>query len=332
MADTMAEWVKHLLPTNTPMPVKYDLKTGAALEMKGVPFGDWRPAFDSSLIMHNGVKNHTLTLVLKIFYNQLLGQSIPRNLSMHYIEAGTPPRMYIMRPWQPGPWAEFLRGVKREAQKWNNKFYLIPPAGFSMLDVKVGSRTIRPNVYCHLHLEIMQNMANAYHKIDVLNLDQQDMALQLGVREKQLNSGDSRSNAAQYDSLDTKNRIQTTTTESGAVVEAKNYSTIVHELGHSIGLDHISVTHQDPVCMMAILLDQMKPAGTTLPALFNGGVNGNACYGAFGKAVRGGNVMGGGTAFDESNAAPWAQRLALHTNTKPEAWTVSMRPVDPKPV
>jgi hypothetical protein len=40
--------------------------------------------------------------------------------------------------------------------------------------------------------------------------------------------------------------------------------------------------------------------------------------------------MGGGTQFDETNASPWADRLALHTGTKVADWKVFLRRVPPK--
>lgn len=318
MADTMAQWAANLLATSHILG-KPDLQRGVFLEVKGVGYGDWRPAFDSSLILHNGCQNHTLTLVLKIFYNQILPSFLPNNLRMPFVESGTPPRILTLKPWAGGEWSTFIAGVKREAAKWNNQFWLIPPAGFDKLDIKANGRTIRPNIYCHLHLEMLPGVSGAYNKIDVVNFDTQ------GVPASAANSGYSRSNAGQYDDLDVKPRSQQTQDETGTWRTARNYSTIVHEIGHSLGLPHIGVTHQDPLCQMSIIMEQITPSGTILPALFHGGSNGQACYGHLGNAVRGGNVMGGGTSFEESNAAPWAQRLAVHTNTKASDWTVALR-------
>jgi hypothetical protein len=324
------QWIDNLLTTLPPLPGRHDPQRGVFLEMKGQSYGDWRPAFDSSLILHNGMKNHTLTLVLKISYNQILPHTLPAHIRVPWVEAGTPPRLYALSPWEATAWPRFLSGVKKEAAKWNNKFWLVPPAHYSALDVRINGCTVRPNVYCHLHLEIYDSPARAYNRIDVINLDTQ------GVPANQQDNGLSRSNAARYDSLDTKNTPRRTQDETGKWNEAKNFSTIAHEIGHAIGLPHIGVTHQDPLCQIAVLLDQLNqiaPASTTLPALFDGGPNGRVCYGTLGKRIRGANVMGGGTSFEASNAAPWAQRLAQHTGTKPEEWKVAMKcPPEPKPV
>ena len=39
----------------------------------------------------------------------------------------------------------------------------------------------------------------------------------------------------------------------------------------------------------------------------------------------GANVMGYGLQFDESNASPWRERLALHTGTKAADWKVVLK-------
>lgn len=327
MTPINTQWISSLLPTLPPAPVKTDFQRGVILEMVGIGYGDWRPAFDSSLILHDGTKNHTLTLVLKVFYSQMLHQSLPPDLRVPFFEPGPPPRGLLLRPWNTETWTEFIRDLKKEAAHWNNHFWLVPPANFTKLDVKLGNRTMRPNVYCHLYVHVVDSQAKAYNKVDVLNFDLTN------IPANQQNSGLSRSNAAQYHSKDTKNISQWTLDETGQWREAKNFSTIAHEIGHLISLPHIGVTHQDHLCQMAILLDRHVPKSTNLPALFTGGSNGAACYGTFSKIIRGANIMGGGMAFEESNAAPWAQRLALHTGTKPEQWTVVKdKAPPPKPV
>lgn len=331
MADTMVEWVSNLLTTMPPTPVKYDMNRGVILEMKAQPHS-WWCAMDSSLILKEGCQNHTLTLVLKIFFNPILPHTVPKELRVPWFESINPPEVFQMMPWEAGQWARFLKDVKTQCAKWNNNFWLVPPAGFSKLDTKVGSRSFRPNVYCHLYVELLTNAAGAYSTINVINLDPANLVAQ-GYDPKKLNSGVSRSQSDRYDNMDVKTRPTSRPDDMGRTVAVKNYSTVVHEIGHAIGLPHIGVTHQDPHCKISLLLDKHLPKGTSVPALYTGGPNANACYGHHAKAVRGKNVMGGGVDFEASNAAPWAKRLSLHTHTKPEEWTVVLKePPAPKPL
>ncbi len=117
------------------------------------------------------------------------------------------------------------------------------------------------------------------------------------------------------------------------------YYTIPHEIGHALDLPHIGVVHQDPLCKTAILMDDIQwqidsGLGTnirgTMTGLLAGSSNSSACYGNFAPASRGENVMGGGMKFEETNAQPWVDRIALHTGTDAKAWKVSMTRISPK--
>ncbi|WP_157605407.1 hypothetical protein [Schlesneria paludicola] len=326
-------WVSALFANGSvPRTTKTDPKTGLATEMicTASSGGGFTVAYDSSLILHDGCQNHTLTLVLKINLNPILPDILPTWLRLPFFDADTPPKMFLIRPWGKPEWTNFTTGFKRECAKWNDRFWLIPPASFSALDVKQGSRSVRPNIYCHLYVSIVGSAAGAHRSINVVNLDLQDAKTRLGVTDANMNSGAFRSDADQYDALDVKTRSQWSQDNTGAWHEAKKYSTVVHEVGHALGLPHIGVSHNDNLCQIAVFLDEHVPNPSALPGLFNGGSNGQACYGTFGVPDRGANVMGGGTNFDETNAAPWASRLALHTGTKPEDWAVSRTKVQPK--
>lgn len=249
---------------------------------------------------------------------------------MPIVDADTPPKVFMIRPWQAAELALFKKKFKRECAKWNDHFWLVPPVGFSTLDVKLGTKTVRPNIYCHLYVDMAASPAGAHRSINVVNLDLADAKTRHGLKPRDLDSGAFRSDADQYDSLDVNTREQWSQDNTGKWHKARRYSTIVHEIGHALGLPHIGVTHKDPHCQVALVLDKLFPNATSLPGLYNGASNSSACYGDMAVRARGANVMGGGTSFDEANAAPWASRLALHTGTKATDWSVSLKKVPPK--
>jgi hypothetical protein len=324
----MAEWVDRLLPGLPPAPSKIDPKTGMNLQMRGIARRNGDVAFDSYLILHNGSQNHTLSLVLKVYLRQLLDQSMPRVWRVPIFDGN---QLFLMKPWRTAEWADFVRKFKRECAKWTNHFWLIPPAGFSTLDVKVGKHTIRPNIYCHLEVVVVPGPGGAHRTIDVVNLDKEDAKARLGIEANDLDGGTFRSNAVRYASLDVKlKKDDWMQDDHGVWYPVNNYSTIVHEIGHALGLPHIGVTHQDPRCQMAVLADQISPKLASLPALFKGGSNASVCYGTLWLPQRGENVMGGGTKFEESNGAPWVKRITQHTFTRAQDWTVSTTKVAPK--
>jgi hypothetical protein len=303
-------------------PFRTDPVTKVHLEMRSTGTDDSDSAYDSDLLLHkNGCDNHTLTLVLKIFLNPFDGLRVPY-LGRVWTDANG--KLFQLKAWTPGEFAEFTRKFKVQAALWNNRFWLIPPKAFDKLNIKVGARTLQPNIYCHLYIDLVANRRDAHHSIDVVNLDTKAIAAQRGVREGDLTSGTFRSQDNLYDSLDVKPRDVTNMKDStGATPPLKHY-TITHEIGHALGLPHIGVTHNDPLCKLAMFLDQLAPGSTTVPALFQNGSNARVCYGYWAPPGRAANIMGGGSKFEASNAQPWVDRIALHTATTASAWTVSV--------
>ncbi|HEX3724980.1 MAG TPA: hypothetical protein VHV08_02005, partial [Pirellulales bacterium] len=154
------------------VPTKIDFATGMVLNMAGVRASANDPIFDSYLLKHNdGSNNHTLTLVLKIHLDPILPASMnaPPGFRILYPEWGGTFR--VVKPWQPAEWNNFVTLYKQEALLWNDRFWLIPPSTFSALDVKMGGRTVRPNIYCHLYIDLVGSAANAHRNIVVVNLD-----------------------------------------------------------------------------------------------------------------------------------------------------------------
>lgn len=311
------------------VPSKLDATRGVIVNMLATPAKLYDAAFNSYLLLkEGGVENHTLTLVLKIQLNKISTYGFP--LFPHLDANKT---VFWIKPWDNPAWTSFKRNFKNQCLRWNDRFWLTPPAGFSALDVKVGKRIFRPNIYCHLYVHLQDGPGGAHRTIDVVNLDKKVTAAQLGKKESDLNSGNFRSHEALYNSLDTLPRTNTSTDDKGATHKHANYLTIVHEIGHALGLPHISVTHGDGLCSVAMLIgDNPLLNGTDIGALLKGKSNSSACYGTYAPPSRSDNVMGRGTNFDTTNAQPWLDRIALHTATKASDWKASMTRVAPKPV
>ena len=298
--------------------------------MKATPAFQFDAAFDSFLILHeNGSDNHTLTLVLKLHLNKVSPMSVPLpflgRVTLPFADAdGT---LFAIKPWTTTDFSCFTRQFLRQCAMWNDKFWLIPPAGFSGLDVKLGGRTVRPNIYCHLFVAIVGSAAGSHRTIDVVNLDRRTAARQLGKRERDLNATDFRSHEGLYDSVDVKPVPIPFQDETGTT-HRLNRSTIAHEVGHALGLPHIGVAHSSPVCQVAIIADALLPTSITtnpsFPALLSGSSNSMACYGHSGHLSLGANIMGFGARFDASNAQPWIDRIALHTGIRKEDWKASV--------
>jgi len=303
------------------IPTKLDSQSGVILDMLGIPSIPGEPAFDSYLIKHqDGGNNHTLTLVLKIHLDPVLPASInlPGPFRMLYPDWGK--KMLLIKPWKASEWAQFKNSYKQECNFWNNNFWLIPPDNFTALDVKMGARTVRPNIYCHLYVDLVGSAAGAHRSIVVVNLDTAANAF-------------FRSDDMHYSSQDVNVRDNGVTDEAGKPVK---FYTVTHEVGHALGLPHIGQTHNDPLCQLAILLGQKLPTAAQqsqfVPAILQGGIGATTCYGSLGPPDRAKNVMGLGSRFEPSNASPWQERLALHTSTKSGAWKVSMTKLPPKAI
>jgi hypothetical protein len=306
-------------------------KAGRTIEMQSTPDRPFDPAFDSFLVLHeNGCDNHTLTLVLKVHMKQV----VPTTLTLPPIGPLTLPfpdfnkRLFAIKPWTPADFAAFSKGFLSQCAHWTHKFWLTPPAGFTGLDYKHGGRTVRPNIYCHLFVDLVGSPGGAHRTIEVVNLDQAAAARNLSKPVGKLDASDFRSTDRTYDSLDTK-PVPIPFPDDKGKSHSLNRSTIAHEVGHALGLPHAGVSQGAPGCGLAVVADALLPKsvkeGASFPGILKGGSNSNACYGHSGPVKVGSNVMGYGLEFDETNATPWLDRIALHTGTKAKDWKVSVK-------
>jgi len=272
--------------------------------------------FDSVFAKNNHyTQNHHLIFYLRINLRQVNNKTSALDSKK---------RSFPIKNWTPDEWQTFTTQFERQSHLWNNRFWLIPPKYFSLLDTKSGS-TIRPNIKCLLMTEITNSPSNAHRTINVVNLDVDAIRRQTN---RNPGSGTFKSNARNLDSLDIKARDVRYEDDKGVEHTIKNYYTIAHELGHAIGLKHIGVLKSRPQCTFAIALKSLgvKNVSTHLQR----GSNAEVCYGEFDSPGLAENIMGLGTKFEEINAQPWVDRVTMHTNTLARDWRISLSHISPK--
>lgn len=263
-------------------------------------------------------QNHHLFLHLRINLKPVTGQTVAPDHNR---------RNFPIKEWTADEWLSFTTQFERQSQLWNNRFWLIPPKHFSLLDFKNGGRTIRPNIKCLLRTEVTNNAANAHKVIEVVNLDVDAIKRQMGITP---GSGTYRSNSGRYDSLDVKPRDTSYQDDKDVEHTIKNYYTIAHEIGHAIGLKHIGSLKSRQQCLFAIALKKFGVKNVS-SHLQKGG-DAPVCYGRYDSAGLAENIMGLGTKFEEINAQPWLDRIIMHTNTLAADWKIHLTHKAPQTV
>jgi hypothetical protein len=233
---------------------------------------------------------------------------------------------FPVKEWSAEEWSGFTSQFERQARLWNNRFWLVPPKPFALLDDKRAGRPVRPNIHCSLFVEVVNTVSLAHRTIEVANLDV-DAIKRQGISNSP-GSSTYRSSDKHYDSLDVKPRRSSYQDDKGVDHTIQNYFTIAHEVGHAIGLPHIGVLKHRPQCTFAIALKSFGIKNVS--SHLDGGSNSKVCYGRFDSAGVADNIMGVGTKFEAVNAQPWLERVAMHTNTPASDWNVLLEQAAPR--
>ncbi|GLS23587.1 hypothetical protein GCM10007874_66080 [Labrys miyagiensis] len=208
-------------------------------------------------------------------------------------------KLFWTLPWPAVDWGRFVAAAQAQANMWNGQFWLVSPPSFSEYNKKVISmpKEWRPNVVCELSVDFAPS-GDAHRTIDVAYLN---LAMLTG---QSLDSLTFRSHSLLYDSLDTIPHVDPVPQPG----EPQTHHTIAHEIGHTIGLDHIGVMRRLPLCEFAIA---SANAGMDVYWKIKGGTNSHFCYGSEQGINNSGNIMGAGDDFSVENATPWLWAMGM---------------------
>jgi hypothetical protein len=286
----------------------FDHPAGIILKLQSFPEGPFGVGFDSCLRLNRNGANHILTLVLRLHLKRAptgaLAPSRHRN--------GT---FLLKSPSQRSEWEDFERTFKLECLRWNDRVWLIPPARFSKLDVTVGHRCVRPNIACHLQVNVVVGAPGAHRTIAVIPLDRRLDAAPLYARQANRISATLQSNQTLCQSQDPMPDGHCLRDHAGHRIRHVNVPSAGEEIAKALGLRPVSLDDGDPLFAAAgIAFDHAVPNETGIAA---------------GQSAP--NRMGL-LKWPESNATPWRDRIAVHTRTIPADWLVSLSHVSPEPI
>lgn len=256
------------------------------------------PVLDSHLYTaeRSPGRNADLIFILSIYLNR-----VEPDASGLYADA-TGGVTQILR-WPDDEWRNFRLDFYRQVTGFfRDRFWLVPPRGYTGLDWPDGRPTHRPNVKCGLTLWLHDRPEHARTIVNCI----------YPVPGQYMRSSATRTeHSAELDADDTgyedsqpnpMNHVPNLVPD-----EVHTQATALHEVGHLLGLSHVN--NNPAAC-------PVNAPGTA------------ACYGT--TAWQRGDLMGWGSRVEYWHSWPWRNRIRYHTGVG--GWRAVMTRPDPQPL
>lgn len=306
-----------------------------------VKLHDWG-LFDTHLVAagdnDNSMSNVNLQILLKIYLE-------PINKGKEYsISDGEKGYKFAANDWPPEIWKKFKSAyVNTGTAFWNKKFWLKTPEGYTgfnseidpcehrtvtetrraniLLEMVCGvvkhqrlfeqntRRMVRPNVNCLFQI-LLLDKPNSYkthikaHYITHKLVGKTREAIGEGIT-------GFRPDNLTYSQSDI---LEQDMDYNGITIKFKTH---VHEIGHTMGLEHAAFVRSEDPCMKAVKKNK------------DGGKNSDVCYASSLDSAK--DVMGKGNALSIFDALAWQEAAKLLTGYgKRDDWKVSLTPLYPE--
>jgi hypothetical protein len=246
------------------------------------------PVLDSRLYAaeRNPHRNADLNFILSIYLNRVEPDS--SGLYADGLGGITP----ILR-WPDERWRDFRREFYIQVTGFfQERFWLVPPRGYTGLDWPDGRPTHRPNVKCGLTLWIHDRPEHARIALNCI-YPVPGQALRSSMTPG--------SHFGELEADDT--NYQESQPAPG---EFQLQATVLHEVGHLLGLSHVA---------------RNNPAACPVD-------NAVGCYGT--TAWQRGDLMGWGGRVEHWHSWPWRNRIPYHTGVR--GWRAVMTRPEPQPL
>jgi hypothetical protein len=245
------------------------------------------PVLDSHLYAaeRSAHRNADLNFILSVYLNRVE----PDSTGLYADDGGGITRILF---WPDNEWTHFRREFYNQVRGFfRERFWLVPPRGYTGLDWPDVRPTHRPNVKCGLTLWVHDRPEHARIGVNCI----------YPVPRQALRSGVTReSHSGELDADDA------TFQEASPVPrEVQTQATVLHEVGHLLGLSHVN----------------RNPA--TCPV-----DNAVECYGT--TEWQRGDLMGWGSRVEHWHSWPWRNRIRYHTGVG--GWRAVMTRQDPQPL